>query len=187
MKKKALLLCAFFVVLIAGYYFLIDTLVMKEEKIPPNWSVDLVFIAEDLDDLILESDFIVTGEVSGKNTKINYGHMDFANSEIAINSVLRGDSLKQKETLNVLQTPGTQPPFTKGDEVLLFLHKYKGAIIEDAYVCVGLFQGHFNIINKHIVPSKNYDLKLNYEIEELDSIEDLAKRIEKVGKRECNK
>ena len=56
------------------------------------------------------------------------------------------DDLEKGDTITLLQTYVEEDPIVeKNDEVLLYLKKYDGPVIKDAYRIVGLMQGHFKL------------------------------------------
>lgn len=54
--------------------------------------------------------------------------------------------LTQTETIPLLQNDMKEDPLVKrGETVLLYLQRYEGPVIENAYRIVGLQQGHFKV------------------------------------------
>lgn len=50
---------------------------------------------------------------------------------------------------------------------LLFLEKYEGPVINNAYVIKGLYQGHYKIHRNRIIADKNNNEKLKNSIENM--------------------
>lgn len=75
-----------------------------------------------------------------------HGGVSFVRSKISVYEVLQGD-IQPNEEIWLLQTKLKQDPIVrKGEQLLLFLEKYDGPVVqEDAYVSVGLYQGHYMI------------------------------------------
>lgn len=59
-------------------------------------------------------------------------------------------TLTKNGTITLLQNDiyEVDPTVKKGEKVLLFLKKYEGPVIENAYRIVGLYQGHFKVNNE---------------------------------------
>lgn len=144
----------------------------------------LTYMSENLDQLIADSSFIIEGIATDKQDDLIFQTVPFVTTNIKIEKVLKGN-LTYKE-ITLLQTKITEDPLVKkGGHVLLFLEKYEGPIINDAYVCKGLYQGNYNINDKGIITNsidlKSYNLKLSDDIEKTNSLEGLQVKIKNKG------
>jgi hypothetical protein len=179
MRKKtfSILIIA---VIIAGTYSVISKNSYRSINANAS-SAKLSFYAESLDELIGASQYIIIAEVSGRQKDYNHMGVKFVNTEITIEKVLKGDSLSENQQITLLQTAIEEDPIVKRNKkVLLFIDKYEGPVTEDAYVCQGLYQGHYILDEKKILPTLNFGSELNKEIENLDGVEDLFNRINKL-------
>ena len=111
------------------------------------------------ENLLEKSPIAITGTVMTDNEEFSYKEMSFAMTEVKINQSIRGaDSL---QTISILQTKSAEDPYLeKGKEVLLFLTKYDGPIVDkDAYVINGLYNGQFKIEGdsiKNVLSTEEY-------------------------------
>jgi len=117
--------------------------------------VKLAYYAESADQLIEVAPSIIRGEAMGKRSTFAHGGVSFVRSKISVHEVLQGD-IQANEEIWLLQTELKQDPIVrKGEQLLLFLEKYDGPVVhEDAYVSVGLYQGHYIITaDSELLPS----------------------------------
>lgn len=101
-----------------------------------------------IDDLATRSPIVLVGKVSSHPKSFEYHSVTFFESDIHVQRVYRDVSqkLKQTDTITLLQNDMEEDPLVKvGENVLLYLQKYEGPVIENAYRIVGLQQGHFKV------------------------------------------
>lgn len=140
----------------------------------------LTYMAENVDELISESSLIVEGVATEKQNEIIYQTVSFVTTNIKIKEVIKG-SLNGKE-ITLLQTKIIEDPLVKkGGHVLLFLEKYDGPIIKDAYVCKGLYQGNYNIDDNGVIINsidlKSYNSKLSEDLNNNNTLKSLQNKI----------
>ncbi|MEJ6528480.1 hypothetical protein [Exiguobacterium sp. USCH10] len=101
-----------------------------------------------IDDLATRSPVVIVGKVSSHPRSFEYHSVTFFESDIHVQRVYRDVSheLKQTDTIPLLQNDMEEDPLVRrGENVLLYLQKYEGPVIEHAYRIVGLQQGHFKV------------------------------------------
>ncbi|WP_214744821.1 hypothetical protein [Exiguobacterium sp. s189] len=101
-----------------------------------------------IDDLATRSPVVIVGKVSSHPRSFEYHSVTFFESDIHVQRVYRDVSheLKQTDTITLLQNDMEEDPLVRrGENVLLYLQKYEGPVIENAYRIVGLQQGHFKV------------------------------------------
>ncbi|MGE6490177.1 hypothetical protein ACQKD4_00620 [Exiguobacterium sp. NPDC077395] len=101
-----------------------------------------------IDDLATRSPIVIVGKVSSHPRSFEYHSVTFFESDIHVQRVYRDVSheLKQTDTITLLQNDMEEDPLVRrGENVLLYLQKYEGPVIENAYRIVGLQQGHFKV------------------------------------------
>ena len=131
------------VAVVAGYVMFSDML--KQEK-TSDLAVTESF--RHIDDLATRSPIVLVGKVSSHPRSFEYHSVTFFESDIHVQRVYRDVSqkLKQTDTITLLQNDMEEDPLVKvGENVLLYLQKYEGPVIENAYRIVGLQQGHFKV------------------------------------------
>ncbi|MBU3178468.1 hypothetical protein KPL47_19280 [Clostridium estertheticum] len=128
--------------------------------------------------MISESPYIVEAVQIGEQTETNYTGVTFVTNKLKIKQVLKGDLISANDVITLLQTQINEDPIVKKNgHVLLYLEKYSGSIVKDAYVCKGLYQGHYDISDngtlvnsfdmKNLNPDLNEDLKKNNKLKDL--------------------
>ena len=131
------------VAVVAGYVMFSDML--KQEN-TSDLAVTESF--RHIDDLATRSPIVLVGKVSSHPRSFEYHSVTFFESDIHVQRVYRDVSqkLKQTDTITLLQNDMEEDPLVKvGENVLLYLQKYEGPVIENAYRIVGLQQGHFKV------------------------------------------
>ena len=129
------------------------------------------FKLDSIEQLVENSPLIIIGEVKGKKDAIKENKVSYKVSEVEISEILKGNTLFDNETLQIMQMSVSQDPVVKeGEKVLLFLEKYKGASVENGYVCVGLGQGYYKIKDKSIEPAVTLSYALKKSIESKNNI-----------------
>lgn len=101
-----------------------------------------------IDDLATRSPVVIVGKVNSHPRSFEYHSVTFFESDIHVQRVYRDVSheLKQTGTITLLQNDMEEDPLVRrGENVLLYLQKYEGPVIENAYRIVGLQQGHFRV------------------------------------------
>ncbi|MDE0563921.1 hypothetical protein [Exiguobacterium sp. B2(2022)] len=101
-----------------------------------------------INDLATRSPVVIVGKVSSHPRSFKYHSVTFFESDIHVQRVYRDVSheLKQTDTITLLQNDMEEDPLVRrGENVLLYLQKYEGPVIEHAYRIVGLQQGHFKV------------------------------------------
>ncbi|WP_400162059.1 hypothetical protein ACAF76_017025 [Brevibacillus sp. TJ4] len=100
-----------------------------------------------MDELSASSPFVISGSVADDTESIVYNDVTFHITKITINKLYRGmDSVSEGDTITLLQTDILEDPLVEErKELILFLKKYQGPVIDNAYRIVGLKQGHFTL------------------------------------------
>lgn len=101
-----------------------------------------------IDELATRSPVVIVGKVSSHPKSFEYRSVTFFESDIHVQRVYRDVSheLTRTDTITLLQNDMEEDPLVKrGENVLLYLQKYEGPVIENAYRIVGLQQGHFKV------------------------------------------
>lgn len=137
------------VILIAGFIALIGSVFVGYNYLKDNSvsSAQLVEYYEDMDELSASSPIVISGSVADDTESIVYNDVTFHITKIAINKLYRGiDDVSEGDTITLLQTDILEDPLVEeGKEQILFLKKYQGPVVENAYRIVGLKQGHFTL------------------------------------------
>ena len=130
------------VVVIAGYMF---SEMLKEEN-TSDLAVTESF--RHIDDLATSSPIVIVGKVRSAPKPFTHQSVTFFESHIQVQRVYRDVNvqLKSADTITLLQNDMEEDPLVKRDEtVLLYLQKYEGPVMENAYRIVGLQLGHFKV------------------------------------------
>lgn len=128
----------------------IEENISQENSRPPG-SLDIIpsEIFSDMSELATRSSLVVVGQVKTSSEPFEYGSVTFFESQIQIKDLYRdaNNGLTKNDTITLLQNDIEEidPLVKKGEKVLLFLKKYEGPVIDDAYRIVGLYQGHFKV------------------------------------------
>lgn len=131
------------VVVIAGYIMFSEML--KEEN-TSDLAVTESF--RHIDDLATSSPIVIVGKVSSAPKPFTHQSVTFFESHIQVQRVYRdvNGQLKSADTITLLQNDMEEDPLVKRDEtVLLYLQRYEGPVMENAYRIVGLQLGHFKV------------------------------------------
>ena len=131
------------VVVIAGYIMFSEML--KEEN-TSDLAVTESF--RHIDDLATSSPIVIVGKVSSAPEPFTHQSVTFFESHIQVQRVYRdvNGQLKSADTITLLQNDMEEDPLVKRDEtVLLYLQRYEGPVMENAYRIVGLQLGHFKV------------------------------------------
>jgi len=123
----------------------------------PSGSAELPKAYYSIEELAEDSPAVIMGKVSGEAVKFDYEDVVFVKTTIKVLEVLRDNAdLQPGDLITLLQTDMDENPLvTKDDQVLLFLKKHVGSIIENAYGIVGAGYGHFVIKNGMISPKES--------------------------------
>ncbi|WP_214872970.1 hypothetical protein [Exiguobacterium sp. s140] len=131
------------VVVIAGYIMFSE--MMKEEN-TSDLAVTESF--RHIDDLATSSPIVIVGKVRSAPKPFTHQSVTFFESHIQVQRVYRdvNGQLKSADTITLLQNDMEEDPLVKRDEtVLLYLQRYEGPVMENAYRIVGLQLGHFKV------------------------------------------
>lgn len=131
------------VVVIAGYIMFSEML--KEEN-TRDLAVTESF--RHIDDLATSSPIVIVGKVRSAPKPFTHQSVTFFESHIQVQRVYRdvNGQLKSADTITLLQNDMEEDPLVKRDEtVLLYLQRYEGPVMENAYRIVGLQLGHFKV------------------------------------------
>lgn len=131
------------VVVIAGYIMFSEML--KEEN-TSDLAVTESF--QHIDDLATSSPIVIVGKVRSAPKPFTHQSVTFFESHIQVQRVYRdvNGQLKSADTITLLQNDMEEDPLVKRDEtVLLYLQRYEGPVMENAYRIVGLQLGHFKV------------------------------------------
>ncbi len=110
--------------------------------------VKVSYAPENLDSLTEDSDTIVEGKATQLQEEFKYDDISFYKTQVKIRAVLKGQPISKNECITILQTKSIEDPaIGKNSNIILFLEKYEGPIISDAYVCKGLSQGHYKVVD----------------------------------------
>jgi molybdopterin converting factor small subunit len=106
-------------------------------------------IFTDVEDMATLTPIVIVGQVKSESESFDYSQATFFKAEVQIKEIYRDteNALKKGDTITLLQDDivSVNPLVKKNEKVLLFLKKYKGPVIEDAYRTLGSYQGHFKI------------------------------------------
>jgi hypothetical protein len=139
--------------------------------------VKISFGAKNLDDLIKNSPLIIVAHVTDSQTQYKYSGVDFVNVQLEVKNVLKGSDFSETK-ITLLQTVCAEEPIVeKGSTVLLFLHKYIGPVTDNAYVCVGMYQGQYKLDGDTIQPSKNDNVNLTNDVKTIGNLNSLKNKI----------
>lgn len=143
-KQKFISVIVVIFVLMAGIiYYNKNINTSTKEDLP---SAKIAYSFENLDDIVNSSVLIVEGKATSEQNEFQYLGVTFVKTKILVKQVLKGDSSLLDKEITLLQTKLQEDPIVgKNEHIVLFLHKYEGPIIDDAYVCAGLYQGHYKI------------------------------------------
>ena len=139
------------IVVVAGYIMFSEML--KEEN-TSDLAVTESF--RHIDDLATRSPIVIVGKVSSVPKPFTHQSVTFFESYIQVERVYRDVSheLQQTATITLLQNNMEEDPLVKrGETVLLYLQRYEGPVMENAYRIVGLQQGHFKVNRTGILTS----------------------------------
>lgn len=126
--------------------------------------VDLVESFGDLNGLAASSPVVITAKIDKENETFTYGELNFVRTKIKIKDVYRDENkeLQKNDEIILLQNDigELDPKVMKNEEVLLFIKKYDGPVIQNAYRIVGLVQGHFKIKDNQIISKADQTSKM---------------------------
>lgn len=163
-KPKAFtLVVAFLVVmLLAGLY----TSFLAPKEMELGISVDHAYAS--VDEMKKDAELIVEATTLSQET-IRYEGVLFTASTVQVEKVLNGE-LKQEE-ITVLETGGFDGKnhltmednrvMEPSDRYILFLEKYEGSVIDNAYVITGAYQGRFKVNGDRLEPAEHVSDRLD--------------------------
>lgn len=117
-------------------------------------SLDIVpsEIFNNVNELAESSPIVIVGQVKSDRKSFEYSSVTFFESRIQVKDIYRDTEgkLNKNGTITLLQNDiyEVDPVVKKGEKVLLFLKKYEGPVIADAYRIIGLYQGHYKVSNE---------------------------------------
>jgi YHS domain-containing protein len=92
---------------------------------------------------------VIIGQVENNSEEFEYKGVTFYKSQVKIKDIFRDNEqvLSKNGKVTLLQNDigDIDPLVKKNEKVLLFLKKYEGPVIEDAYRLVGLYQGQYKV------------------------------------------
>lgn len=115
---------------------------------------------ESIEHLTESSSLIVEGIVVSRGKVFDYEGVEFIKTEFDITNFIRKPDGFQENTIIILQTNSAEdmdPRIKKHRDYVLFLRKYEGPVIDDAYVIVGLLQGQFILVGEEIRGVHNHN------------------------------
>lgn len=140
----------------------IDTVVDSKSK--GSLDINPTEVFKDVQELATNTPTVIIGKVKNESEAFEYKGVTFYKSQVEIKDIYRDNEkvLSKNETITLLQNDigDVDPLVKKNEKVLLFLKKYEGPVIEDAYRLVGLYQGHYKVDKDGeiiTVGSKNLD------------------------------
>lgn len=112
----------------------------------------------------LKSDSSLIARVNIRDVEtLKYNDVIFTISNATITNVFKGNI--EPRTIRILETGGIHnnieyvfeenKVFKRNEKAIVFLKKYKGPIVDDAYVVLGVFQGKFIEKDDKLIPSKH--------------------------------
>jgi hypothetical protein len=149
--------------------------IQKQENLNQS-DVDLVENFSNLNELVESSPVVIIAKITNDNEEFTYKEVNFFKTKIKIKDVYRDENkeLQKNDEIILLQNDidDLDPKVIKNEEVLLFIKKYEGPVIKNAYRIVGLVQGHFKLkdgqlISKTDQKSKIYNNTNSISVEEV--------------------
>ncbi|WP_186673730.1 hypothetical protein [Sporosarcina sp. BP05] len=139
-----------------------------------------------IEDLAEISPIVLTAKGSGVSREFIYRDLSFYKTRVKVNDIFRDEfnDLDNDLEITILQNNGDMDPKVQNNEtVLLFLEKYEGPIIEDAYVIIGMKQGQFKYNNNGRIMSKANDFVIsrNTKNDNLKSVESTLNKVQYVN------
>lgn len=114
---------------------------------------------KDIEEITTHSGLIVEVELTGDTKQIYYGNTDWNVVEAEITKVHKGNEKFISARIPILEVAPLNPTGNHAhNRHLLFLERYSGPIVEDAYVVTGVYQGNLRIGKKDKLiydPAKN--------------------------------
>lgn len=101
--------------------------------------------ADNVDQLANDSQAIIVGTPTTNRKEILYDGVNFIATDVKVVNQIKSDT-NLGDTITLLQTVADEDPdIRENGKSLLFLEKYEGPIIKNAYVCKGLYQGQYKV------------------------------------------
>lgn len=185
-KPKLMSVIIIIFVLVAGIIYYNKNISSKPKEGLPSGKLAHSF--ETLDDIVSFSELIVEAKATSEQNSLSYGGVEFVKTKILIKEVLKGDKSLPNKQITLLQTKLEEDPIIgKSNHVILFLHRYKGPVIDDAYVCAGLYQGHYKIKDNNLV-IQSIDNALSAVVKDITkyNFNDLTDKIREKSKNKDN-
>lgn len=162
--------------------------VLQKQETSNQLDVDLVESFDDLNGLAGSSPVVITAKIDKESEKFTYGELTFLKTKIKIKDVYRDEDieLEKNDEIILLQNDigELDPKVMQNEEVLLFIKKYEGPVIQNAYRIVGLVQGHFKLKDGQIIfkadeKSKMYSKTNGISVEEVKEVLQVAPYVSK--------
>lgn len=142
----------------AGYYLLMNKNKALDETPRVGRSISIAESFDSIQELKDRAELIAL--VSIKNTKpLSAGGVTFTVSESELMEVFKGKA--PQTVINILETGGIEngkmisydgnTVMQKNDQAIVFLERYVGPIVDDAYVILGVYQGKFVVDKDRII------------------------------------
>lgn len=107
---------------------------------------------ETLDKLVRDAELVVEVKVVGNPNTLQYEYATFTTNTIEVQNVILGDDALKGSHINLIElgdiNQGDIGIVQVGKKYFLFLKKYEGPVVSDAYVPVGAYQGKFDLSEK---------------------------------------
>lgn len=145
----------------------------------------LDYQAENIEELINDTAIIIDGNISEEQEEFEEEGITFILTKIKVKEVLVGSKIEKGDTITLLQTKSYEDPtVAKGSNKILFLEKYEGYLVDDAYICKGLYQGQYNI-EKDSIKASSSDVidKVTNEVEQM-TLTELREKVKKNKKND---
>ncbi|MBO0588358.1 MULTISPECIES: hypothetical protein [unclassified Sporosarcina] len=161
---------------------------IEVSKVSNDYNYLLFHNVSTIDDLAEVSPIVITAKGSGVSEEFMYKDLSFYKTRVKMNDIFRDEfnNLDKDLEITILQNDGDMDPKIQNNEtVLLFLEKYEGPIIEDAYVIIGMKQGQFKYNNDGTIMSKanDFELSRNTKNDNLKSVESALEKVPYVNQK----
>lgn len=106
-----------------------------------------------LNQIVNDSDLVAEVKVTGDGDDITYKHASFVTHQLKIRDVVVGNDALENQSIKLLEiglSPSDLNIVKSNSKYLLFLKKYEGPILDNAYVVTGVYQGKFKINNEDL-------------------------------------
>lgn len=171
MKKRSIIIVFSIVVItIAGILFfkIKDTSKLTAKNLP---SAKISVYFNNSDELINGSEVILICTPTNTQKNITYSDVNFVETTVKVVDVLKGAEIAKGQEITLLQTKVQEEPIiSQNQKTLVFLQKYNGPVIKNAYVAVGMGQGIYKLQNSSNKSLTSLEEANNEKIKPLSSI-----------------